>query len=133
MCKVLGIGVAVIVSTSTFVLYCFIFSFAFTPKRCSSSIINNPKSLNSTSLPNNLCVPINISISPNFISFIILFLSFVVLNLFNTSTLIGKSFILSLKVSYCCFAKTVVGARYATCLWSITALNAALIATSVLP
>ena len=64
ICIVLGIGVAVIVKTSTLVFNCFIFSFAFTPKRCSSSIINNPKSLNSTSLLSNLCVPTTISISP---------------------------------------------------------------------
>ena len=71
--------------------------------------------------------------SPSFSSFIILFLSLVVLNLFNKSTFIGKAAILDLKVSYCCLASTVVGAKYTTCLWSITALNAALIAISVLP
>ena len=39
----------------------------------------------------------------------------------------------SVSVFKCCAASTVVGARNATCLPSITALNAARIATSVLP
>ena len=133
ICIVLGIGVAVIVKTSIFDLYCFIFSFAFTPNLCSSSIISSPMSLNSTSLLNNLCVPTTMSTSPNFNFLITSFWYFALLNLFNISTFIGKSFILSLNSSYCCCAKTVVGTRYATCLWSITALNAALIATSVFP
>ena len=133
MCNVLGIGVAVIVNTSTFVLYCFIFSFAFTPKRCSSSIINSPRSLNSTSSLNILCVPTIISTSPNFSLFIISFCCFGVLNLFSTSTFTPKLLILSLNSLYCCSASTVVGARYATCFPPITALKAALIATSVFP
>ena len=44
-----------------------------------------------------------------------------------------KLVILSLNSLYCCSANTVVGAKYATCFPPITALNAALIATSVFP
>ena len=57
ICSVLGIGVADKVKTSMLVLSSLIFSFCSTPKRCSSSMINNPKSLNEISLDNNLCVP----------------------------------------------------------------------------
>ena len=133
ICNVLGIGVAVIVNTSILFLYSFIFSLSLTPNLCSSSIINRPKSLNSISLLNILCVPITISISPNFSFLMISCCSFLVLNLFKTSILTGKSCILSLKLLYCWSARTVVGTKYATCFWSMTALNAALIATSVLP
>ena len=131
--SVLGIGVAVIVNTSTVDLYCFIFSLSFTPKRCSSSIINSPKSLHFTSLLKSLCVPITISTFLSSSSFTVFFCSFCVLNLLSKSTDIGYSFILCLNSKYCWFANTVVGAKYATCFPSITALNAALIATSVFP
>ena len=114
-------------------MYCFIFSLSFTPKRCSSSITKSPKSLNSTSLLSSLCVPITMSTSPNFSFFITSSCCFFVLNLFKSSTFTAKFSILALKLSYCWFAKTVVGTKYATCFWSITALNAALIATSVFP
>ena len=40
---------------------------------------------------------------------------------------------LSLKVSSCCRASKVVGTKTTTCLPELTAINAALIATSVLP
>ena len=133
MWSVLGIGVAVIVKTSTLVFNCFIFSLSLTPNLCSSSIIRNPRFLNSTSLLSNLCVPIIISISPSFNFLIISSCSFFVLNLFSNSILIGKSFILSLNASYCWFASIVVGTKYATCFWSIQALKAPRIATSVLP
>ena len=133
MCSVLGIGVAVIVKTSIFVLNFFIFSLSLTPKRCSSSIIKRPKSLKLTSSLSSLCVPTTTSTSPNLSFFIISSCSFLVLNLFNNSTFIANSCILVLNSSYCWFASIVVGTKYATCFWSITALNAALIATSVLP
>ena len=55
------IGVAVSVSTSTFVFICLIFSLCPTPKRCSSSMIKSPKSLNSTSFDKIRCVPTTIS------------------------------------------------------------------------
>ena len=110
-----------------------IFSLSFTPNRCSSSIIKSPKSLNSTSLLSNLCVPITTSTSPSFNFLMTSSCSFLVLNLFSNSTLIANSSILVLNSSYCWFASIVVGTKYATCFWSITALNAARIATSVFP
>ena len=80
-----------------------------------------------------LCVPITISTPPSFNFFTTSSWYFLLLNLFSISTFIGNSAILSLNSSYCCCANTVVGTKYATCLWSITALKAALIATSVFP
>ena len=73
------------------------------------------------------------STSPNFNLLIISVCCFLVLNLFNTSTLMPKLVILSLNSLYCCSANTVVGAKYATCFPPIIALKAALIATSVFP
>ncbi len=64
-CNVLGIGVAVSVRQSIFVLKVFIFSLCATPNFCSSSITNNPRSLNFTSFDNKPCVPIIISILPS--------------------------------------------------------------------
>ena len=133
MWSVLGIGVAVIVRTSTLFFSFLIFSLSFTPKRCSSSIINKPKSLNSTSLLNTLCVPTTTSTSPSFSFFTTSSCSFFVLKRFKSSTFIANFSILFLNSSYCWFASTVVGTKYTTCFWSITALNAALIATSVFP
>ncbi len=49
ICSVRGIGVAVNVRTSTCERNCFKRSLCLTPKRCSSSITNNPRSANSTS------------------------------------------------------------------------------------
>ena len=130
---VLGIGVAVIVNTSTVSFIIFIFSLSLTPNLCSSSIIRRPKSLNFTSELSNLCVPIIMSTSPLDNFSIITFCSLEVLNLLMSSITIGKFFILSLNSFACCFASTVVGTIYATCFMSFTALNAARIATSVLP
>ena len=133
MCKVLGMGVAVRVSTSTFVFSCFIFSLWDTPKRCSSSTISRPKSLNLTSFCKSLWVPIIMSISPVLSLVSILFCWTGVLKRLMDSTFTGKGLNLSQKVWKCCSAKTVVGTSTATCLLSMTALNAALMATSVLP
>ena len=66
MCSVRGIGVAVNVNTFTFSRKDFNFSLCPTPKRCSSSIIINPKSLKQISFDKILCVPITISIIPFF-------------------------------------------------------------------
>src|SRR5690625_2336500 len=66
ICNVLGIGVAVSVRTSTFVLICLIFSLCLTPNRCSSSTINKPKFLYTTSSVSKRCVPITISTVPFF-------------------------------------------------------------------
>ena len=51
-----------------------------TPNFCSSSMINNPKSLKLTSFPTILCVPIKISISPSATPFKVSFCSLEVLN-----------------------------------------------------
>ena len=64
MCSVRGIGVALMVTTSTFFLICFSRSLCFTPKRCSSSTITRPRSLNTTSFESSRCVPIAISTLP---------------------------------------------------------------------
>ena len=82
-CSVLGIGVAVNVNVSTFLLIDAIFSLWLTPKRCSSSIIKSPKSLNDKSFYKILCVPINISILP---SDTFLNISLVALSLLNLDT-----------------------------------------------
>ena len=58
MCRVRGMGVAVRVSTSTSVRICLMRSLCVTPKRCSSSTISSPRSLNATSLLSRRCVPI---------------------------------------------------------------------------
>ena len=96
--SVLGIGVAERVKTSTFSFIFLICSFALTPKRCSSSRINRPKSWNLTSLDNNLWVP---HITFNLLdakSSKIFFCSLVDLNLFNISTVTPKSEVLDLAV-----------------------------------
>ena len=119
--------------TSTVSFNILIFSLSFTPNLCSSSIIKRPRSLKNTSLDNILCVPIIISIFPSTKSFKISVCSFLLLNLLKNSTLTPKDFILDSNVLYCWSASTVVGTKYATCFESITALNAALNASSVLP
>ncbi|AFU74922.1 hypothetical protein BafHLJ01_0686 [Borreliella afzelii HLJ01] len=80
-----------------------------------------------------MCVPIIISISPLFNSFKIRFSELFFINLLNTSILTGKFLNLFLNVLKCCSARIVVGESTITCLFPITALNAALIATSVFP
>ncbi len=64
MCSVLGIGVALMVRTSTLCRSCFKRSLCRTPKRCSSSTISNPRSLNTTSFDKSRCVPISTSTFP---------------------------------------------------------------------
>ena len=54
MFNVLGIGVAVNVKTSTLVFNSFNRSLCLTPKRCSSSIINNPKKIDTN--VKNICI-----------------------------------------------------------------------------
>ncbi len=64
ICKVRGIGVADSVITSTFLAITLSFSFWATPKRCSSSTITKPISLNRISFDNRRCVPITMSTVP---------------------------------------------------------------------
>lgn len=90
ICNVRGIGVAVKVSTSIVFLRFLIFSFCLTPKRCSSSIQSNPKSLNSTSLDKIRCVPTNKSILPSFKSANICFFSLVVVKRLSNAIFTGN-------------------------------------------
>ena len=90
MFNVLGIGVAVNVKTSTLVFNSFNRSLCLTPKRCSSSIINNPKSANFTSFDNNLCVPTTISNLPVSKFSIVSLISLAVLNLDKIPISTGK-------------------------------------------
>src|SRR6056300_752604 len=62
--RVRGIGVAVNVSVSTPTFSVLILSLTPTPNLCSSSTMSSPRSLNSTVLLTNLCVPIRMSIFP---------------------------------------------------------------------
>ena len=62
--SVRGIGVALSVSTSTLIFSFFIASLACTPKRCSSSTISRPRSLNLTPSCSSRCVPMTQSTSP---------------------------------------------------------------------
>ena len=133
MLSVRGMGVAVIVSTSTRLRICLMRSLCATPNRCSSSTTSSPRSLNSTSFDSSRCVPTMISTLPACRSSSVCFCSPFVLNRLTMSTRTGKAAKRSFNVFRCWNARTVVGARNATCLPSMTALNAARIATSVLP
>ena len=82
-CNVLGIGVAVKVNVSTFSFSVFNLSLTATPNFCSSSIINNPKSLNCKRWFVNWCVPMIISTSPLFTPSMTVVFCFAVLNLFK--------------------------------------------------
>ena len=90
MCRVLGIGVAVRVNTSTDRLILLIVSLCETPNRCSSSTTSRPKSLNATSLFNNLCVPITTSSPPDSSFFSTSFCSAEVLKRLRVSMRTGK-------------------------------------------
>ena len=131
--SVRGIGVADIARTSTVVRNFFRASFCSTPKRCSSSTITSPRSLNCTSFESIRCVPITTSTAPDAKLLRISLLSLAVLNRDMPATFKGKPAYLSSKVLECCCTNSVVGTRTATCLPSWTALNAARIAISVLP
>ena len=131
--SVRGMGVADIARTSTVVRNFFNDSFCSTPKRCSSSTITNPKSLNCTSFESIRCVPITTSTDPAAKLAKISLLSLAVLKRDSPATFIGKPAYRSSKVFECCCTSKVVGTRTATCLPSCTALNAARIAISVFP
>ena len=89
--SVRGIGVAVSANTSTSARRAFSVSFCFTPKRCSSSRITKPSSVNFTSDCSSLCVPIRMSTLPSASFLMTSFCSFVVLKRLNTSILNGYS------------------------------------------
>ncbi len=133
MLSVRGMGVAVIVSTSIAVRNCLSFSFAFTPKRCSSSMMSRPSSLNCTSSCNRRWVPMTISTPPCDSCSKIFFCCDSVRKRESISTSTGNGLRRCVNVLRCCSASTVVGTNTATCLPSFTALKAARKATSVLP
>ena len=65
MLSVRGMGVAESVSISTPKNASFSFSLCFTPKRCSSSTMTRPRSLNFTSFCKRRCVPTTRSTVPS--------------------------------------------------------------------
>ena len=113
-CKVLGIGVAVKVKTWILPCNSFIFSFCPTPKCCSSSIINKPKLLKSTSFDNRACVPTTIFMSPDFKPAFIFTRSLLFVILDKPETFNDVLLNLLIKLWICCFTKIVVGATKAT-------------------
>ena len=131
--SVRGIGVADSVSTSTLVLIFLICSLCCTPKRCSSSTTSRPRSLNLMSAASSRWVPITQSTSPSRRPASTCLAWAAVRNRDSTSTRIGYPANRSANVLPCWLASSVVGASTATCLPSWIALNAARIATSVLP
>ena len=131
--SVRGIGVADIVSTSTFVRSALMCSLCSTPKRCSSSTISRPRSLNRVLLLNSRCVPMTTSIVPSARPARTVRASASVWNRDRAATFTGKPEYRSENVWKCCWTSSVVGTRTATCLPSWTALNAARTAISVLP
>ena len=133
MPKVRGMGVAVSVNTSTSARIAFIASLWRTPNRCSSSMINSPKSLNLTLSLKSLCVPTTISICPSAKPLAAKLISLAERKRLISAILMGHLLKRSVSVWKCCSASKVVGAKNATCLPPVTATNAARRATSVLP
>ena len=132
--SVRGIGVAESVSTSTSARSALMRSLCCTPNRCSSSTTSRPRSLNATSSESSRCVPMTTSTSP-------------LATPGDDLRLLlrgeepraaprpapGSSRSARGTSGRAGSASSVVGTRTATCLPSCTALNAARIATSVLP
>ena len=133
ICRVRGMGVALMASTSTFRRSCLRASFCDTPKRCSSSTMTKPRSLGCTSIDSTRWVPMRMSSSPDLKAASAFFTSPADLNRLTMSTLTGRSAKRSRNVARCCWARMVVGTSTSTCLPPAAALNAARMATSVLP
>ncbi|MNS89231.1 hypothetical protein D3C72_1232370 [compost metagenome] len=133
MPRVRGIGVAVRVSTSTSARSAFSASFWRTPNRCSSSMMTRPRRVNFTSSDSSLCVPMTMSMVPSAMPLNACVISLPLRKRDNSAMRTGQSAKRSAKVCACCSASRVVGARMATCLPPMTAMNAARSATSVLP
>ena len=131
--SVRGIGVADMANTSTVVRSFLSDSFCSTPKRCSSSTMTRPRSLKTTSCESKRWVPIITSALPFTVSSRIIFVSFALLKRERPTTLMGNPAYRSAKVFVCCWTRSVVGTRTATCFPSCTALKAARIAISVFP
>ena len=128
-----GMGVAVSVSTSTSARMAFMASLWRTPKRCSSSTISKPRSLYLTDALSSLCVPTTMSTLPSAKPLIAAVISLPLRKRLISIILTGHLLKRSVSVAKCCSASRVVGARMATCLPPVTAINAARKATSVLP
>ena len=131
--NVRGIGVADIASTSTEVRSDFRYSLCSTPKRCSSSTITRPRSLNRTVCCRIRCVPMTMSTPPSRRPVMIASASLPGVKRDSSLMVTGNCDIRSVNVVWCWCASSVVGTSTATCLPSCTALNAARTATSVLP
>ena len=98
MCSVRGIGVAVSVNTSTVCRSILSFSLCSTPKRCSSSMITSPSSLNRTFFWMSLCVPTTMSTEPAASPSMVASACFFDRNRESNSTEIGNSAMRSRKV-----------------------------------
>ena len=133
MFSVRGIGVAVSVSTCTSARSVLSFSLSRTPKRCSSSTMMSPRSLKRTLACSSRCVAITISTVPRSMPSSTAFDSLPVRKRDSVSMRTGQSAKRSRKLLVCCSASSVVGTSTATCLPACAAMNAARIATSVLP
>ena len=131
--SVRGIGVALIVSTSTAVRIGLRNSLCSTPKRCSSSTMTRPRSLNCTDFDSSRWVPMTTSTVPSVMPARTSFCSLSELKRLLARTVTGNCAKRSRKVLKCCCTSSVVGTRMATCLPSCTALKAARTAISVLP
>ena len=125
MLSVRGIGVADSVSTSTLRRICLMRSLCATPKRCSSSTTSRPRSRKITSFDSRRCVPTMMSRLPATSASSATFCSALLRKRDTMSMRTGNWAMRSRSVSRCWKARIVVGARIATCLPSITALNAA--------
>ena len=131
--RVRGIGVAVRVSTSTdFFIFKSLF-FCATPKRCSSSIINNPSLFFGMDPPKILCVPINISTRLLTIFSIIVFCFFCDMKRDNILIVTPNFSNLFLNKIKCWLANIVVGTTIITKTPEKAAFAAARRAVSVLP
>ena len=90
MFSVRGMGVADSVSVSTCSVRWRSFSLWVTPKRCSSSMMSRPRSLNSTLLASSLWVPMSRSTLPAFTRSSTSLTCAGVRNRDSTSTVTGK-------------------------------------------
>jgi len=88
--SVLGIGVALIDSTSTLTRICLRASLCSTPKRCSSSMITRPRSLNFTESLIRRWVPITTSTRPDASPSMVLRVSEADWKRLREATVIGK-------------------------------------------
>src|SRR5258705_49269 len=91
-------------------------SFWRTPKRCSSSMITNPRFLNFTSFWISLCVPMTMSSAPAASPSRVFATSFGLRKRESSATRTGKLAKRSLKFWKCCSVRSVVGTRIATCM-----------------